>query len=238
MSINQITQLPIGVAIQRGSIANFSGVQKFGLNTAVSTSFETVWTNGSLYSYPSTATTAVATSSDTGSDNDSTVHIYGLDSNYDLADEVITVGGSASTTSFIRVFRAFVVDANTGSSNVGTITITVNVIAVAVIPATYGQSLQAVYTVPNGYRAFLMSIDAGTSKQKEVEIKLMSKSINGNTFQTKSLVTTYGTPIHKDYLVPEILTEKSDIEIRAKADATTSISAGFQLILENLEANG
>jgi len=53
MSINQITQLPIGVAIQRGSIANFSGVQKFGLNTAVGTSFETVWTNGSLYSYPS-----------------------------------------------------------------------------------------------------------------------------------------------------------------------------------------
>jgi hypothetical protein len=38
----------------------------------------------------------------------------------------------------------------------------------------------------------------------------------------------------KDYLVPEILLEKSDLEMRAKADATTSISAGFQLILEKV----
>jgi hypothetical protein len=79
-----------------------------------------------------------------------------------------------------------------------------------------------------------MSIDVGTSKQKEVEAKFMQRPINGNTFQTKSLITSFGTPFRKDYLVPEILSEKSDLEIRAKADATTSISAGFQLILEKI----
>jgi hypothetical protein len=46
--------------------------------------------------------------------------------------------------------------------------------------------------------------------------------------------TSFETSIHKDYFVPAILSEKSDLEIRAKADATTAISAGFQLILEKV----
>jgi hypothetical protein len=233
MSFINNNNIPLGLAVQRGLVNNFSGVQKFGYNTAVGTSFETIWENGSLYSYPTTPTTAVATSSDTD-DNDSLVHIYGLDSNYDLADEVITVGGSASTTSFIRVFRSVLTNANTGVVNVGKITTTVNSLPVSIVDVGYGQSLQAVYSIPRNYRGYLMSIDVGTSKQKEVEAKFMQRPLNGNTFQTKSLVTSFGTPIHKDYFVPEILSEKSDLEMRAKADATTSISAGFQLILEKV----
>ena len=233
MSFINNNNIPLGLAIQRGLVNNFSGIQKFGYNTAVGTVFETIWENGGLYAYPTTATTAVATSSDTD-DNDSLVHIYGLDSNYDLADEVITVGGSASTTSFIRVFRSVLTNANTGVVNVGKITTTVNSLPVSIVDVGYGQSLQAVYSIPRNYRGYLMSIDVGTSKQKEVEAKFMQRPINGNTFQTKALVTSFGTPIHKDYFVPEILSEKSDLEMRAKADATTSISAGFQLILEKV----
>ena len=233
MSINHLTQMPLGLAIQRGNIPNFAGIQKFGYNTAVGTVFETIWENGSLYSYPTSSTTAVATSTSTD-DNDSLVHIYGLDSDWDLADEVISVGGSASTTSFIRVFRSVLTNANTGIVNVGKITTTVNSLPVSIIDVGYGQSLQAIYTIPRNYRGYLMSIDVGTSKQKEVEAKFMQRPLNGNTFQTKSLITSFGTPFRKDYLVPEILSEKSDLEIRAKADATTSISAGFQLILEKV----
>jgi len=234
MSFIDINNMSFGLAIQRGLVNNFSGVQKFGYNTAVGTVFETIWENGGLYAYPTTATTAVATSTSTD-DNDSLVHIYGLDSNWDLADEVISVGGSASTTSFIRVFRSVLENANTGIVNVGKITTTVNSLPVSIVDVGYGQSLQALYTIPRNYRGYLMSIDVGTSKQKEVEAKFMQRPLNGNTFQTKSLVTSFGTPFRKDYLVPEILSEQSDLEMRAKADATTSISAGFQLILEKVD---
>ena len=233
MSFISNNNIPLGLAIQRGLVNNFSGIQKFGYNTAVGTVFETIWENGGLYAYPTTATTAVATSTSTD-DNDSLLHIYGLDSNWDLADEVITVGGSASTTSFIRVFRSVLENANTGIVNVGKITTTVNSLPVSIVDVGYGQSLQAVYSIPRNYRGYLMSIDVGTSKQKEVEAKFMQRPLNGNTFQTKSLVTSFGTPFRKDYLVPEILSEQSDLEMRAKADATTSISAGFQLILEKI----
>jgi len=226
--------LPIGIPIQNGKIDNISGIQKFGYNSSVSTSFETIWDNGDLYNYPTTATTAVATSDNTGDDNNGTVHVFGLDANYDLIDEVITIGGSASTALFIRVFRAYMQTGETDNVNQGNITITVNSIAVAKITAGYGQTLMSVYTIPRNYRGFLMSFDAGTSKQKEVELKIMVRPINGNTFQTKAFLTTFGVPIRKEYLIPEILIEKTDIEVRAKADAATAISAGFELILQDI----
>ena len=79
MSFASINNAPFGLALQKGEINGFSGIQKFGYNSSVGTSFETIWTNGTgLYQYPTSATTAVATSSNTADDNGGTVHIFGL----------------------------------------------------------------------------------------------------------------------------------------------------------------
>ena len=76
MSIIDINNMPFGLAVQKNLVTNHSGVQKFGLNTAVgSSSFETVWDGNNTYTYPSSAGTATATSSDTSSDNTGTVEI-------------------------------------------------------------------------------------------------------------------------------------------------------------------
>lgn len=227
--------VPMGIVIARGDMEGFTGIQKFGYNASVGTSFETVWTNGTgLYIYPTTATTAVATSSNTVADNGGTVHIFGLDENFDLADEVITVGGSPSTKTFIRLHRAFMSTAITNNVNQGDITITVDSKTGAYISAGYGQTLQSVYTVPRNKRAYLMSFDIGTSKDLELEAKIMARPINGNTFQTKAFATLRGGAFRKEYLIPEILTEKTDIEMRVKASATSSVSGGFELFLEDI----
>ena len=234
-NLREQLNFPFGIAVQKGLVEDFSGIQKFGYNASVGTSFETVWTNGTdLYVYPTTATTAVATSSSTD-DNGSTVHVFGLDENFDLADEVITVGGSASTTTFIRMHRAFVASANTGFVNVGDITITVDSKTSAYISAGYGQTLQSVYTIPRNKRGYLMSFDIGNSKDLELEAKIMAKPINGNTFQTKAFQTIRGGAFRKEYMIPEVLTEKTDIEMRAKASATSSVSGGFELLLEDFD---
>ena len=233
MSFASLNNAPFGLAVQMGAINRFSGIQKFGYNDTVGTSFETVWTNGTgLYVYPTTASTAVATSSNTD-DNGSTVHIFGLDSNFDLADEVISVGGSASTTSFIRMHRAFISSANTGVVNQGDITVTVDSKTVAFISTGYGQTLQSVYTIPRNTIGYLMSFDVGTSKDLELEAKIMARPINGNAFQTKAFTTLRGGAFRKEYNVPEVLTEKTDIEMRVKASATSSVSGGFELILQD-----
>ena len=144
MSIIDINNMPFGLGVQKGLVNNFSGVHKFGLNTAVGTSFETIWDGNNTYTYPSSSGTATATSSDTD-DNTGTVEIQGLDSNYDLASETLTIGGSAGSVNFIRVFRAIMKTANTGNANVGTITITVSSTTVAQIRDGYGQTLMCVY---------------------------------------------------------------------------------------------
>ena len=235
MSLFDNTFAPIGLSIQRGNVGNFSGVHKFGLNTAVgSGDFETVWDGNNTYTYPSSSGTATATSSDTD-DNTGTVKIFGLDSNYDLAEETLTIGGSAGTVSFIRVFRAVMITANTGTANVGTITITVSTTTVAQIRAGYGQTLMCVYTIPRNYNAYLMQIDLGSSKDLENEIRFISKEIdNGNVWNTRAFITTRGGFIEKNYAVPVKFTEKTDLELVAKASATSSVSAGFELILEKV----
>ena len=236
MSIIDINNMPFGLGVQKGLVTNFSGVHKFGLNTAVGTSFETIWDGNNTYTYPSSAGTATVTSSDTASDNTGTVEIQGLDSNYDLATETLTIGGSASTTSFIRVFRAIMKTANTGTSNVGTITITVSSTTVAQIRPTYGQTLMAIYTIPRKYNGYILQLDIGSSKDLENEIRLITKEIdNGNVFNTKSFITTRGGFMEKNYIVPVVLTEKTDIELIAKASATSAVSGGFELILEKVD---
>jgi len=236
---DQNIDLPFGVSIQRGIVDNFTGIQKFGYNSAVGTSFETVWDGGGTYVYPSSAGTATITSSNTSADNGGTVQIEGLDSNYDLASEVLTIGGSAGSTNFIRVFRAFMKTANTGTANVGTITVTVSSTTVAQITATYGQTLMSIYTTPRNTRGYLVQFDGGMSKQKEVEFKFMTRDIdNGNVMNVKSFQTSFGAPIRIPYLIPVVIEPKTDIEIQAKADATTAISAGFELLLEDITFSG
>lgn len=234
MAVSNLYNFPLGLSVQKGLVQNFSGISKFGLNTAVGTSFESIWDGNNTYTYPSSAGTATATSSDTD-DNTSTVEIEGLDSNYDLATEIITIGGAAGSTNFIRVFRATMKTANTGNANVGTISITVSSTTVAQIRPTYGQTLMAIYTVPRNYNAYLFQLDVGCSKDLENEVAFVTKDIsNGNVWSTKSFITLRGGFIEKNYAVPIVIPEKTDIELIAKSSATSSISGGFELILEKI----
>jgi hypothetical protein len=92
-----------------------------------------------------------------------------------------------------------------------------------------------VYTIPRNYNGYLMQIDLGSSKDLENEIRFISKEIdNGNAWNTKAFITTRGGFIEKNYVVPIKFTEKTDIELVAKASATSSVSAGFELVLEKV----
>ena len=239
MSINIQNQtprlvFPFGVSVQRGLVEDFTAVGQFGYNPSVSTTFATIWGGTGLYVYPTTATTAVATSSNTASDDGGTVLVTGLNASYAQISETITIGGSASTNSFIRVFSARMLTATTGDANVGNITITVDTKTVAYIPATYGSNLSAIYTVPANKRAYIISASIGMSKQKEVEAKILAKKItNGNVWNTVGYQTTFAVPIFREFPIPIVVEEMSDVEIRAKADATSAISASFSILLED-----
>jgi hypothetical protein len=229
-------QFPFGINVQKGLIENFTAFGTFGYNDSVSTVFETISGVGGLYVYPTTATTATVTSSNTASDDNGTVLVSGLDANYNLTSETLTIGGGAGTQSFIRVFDARMITAETGDANVGNLTVTVDTKTVAYVPATYGSSLGALYTIPKGKRGFIMSAFAGLSKQKELETKIMVKNVsNGNVWNTVGYQTTFAMPVYQEFVIPIKIEEKTDIELRAKADATTGVSGGFSLYLEDYQ---
>ena len=225
-------QASFGLLVQKGLVEDFTAYGTFGYNADVGTSFETVWSGGGLYAYPTTATTASVTSSDTVSDNGGTVDLYGLSSTWTIQTERVAIG-QTSTNTWLRIFSATLVNATTGNSNVGTITVTVNAIAVATILPTYGKSLSCVFTVPANSRAFILSSGIGVSKQKEIEAKLMIRRVaDGNAYNTIGYQTLFGGNAYQEFPIPILIDQKTDIEIRAKADATTAVSASIALYIE------
>ena len=227
-------QFPFGINVDKQLVEDFSGVTKFGYSSSVGGTFQTIWDGNSTYIYPSSAGTATVTSTNTASDNGGTVEIQGLDSNYDIATETLVIGGSAGTKSFIRVFRAVMKTATTGNANVGTLSVIVSTVTVAKITPEYGQTLMSVYTIPRNKRGYIVQLDVGSSKDLENEIRIIAKQItNGNVWNTKEFITTRGGFIQKNYIYPLKFDEKTDIEIVAKSSATSSISAGFELFLED-----
>ena len=114
--------------VSRDKVRGAFHVIKFGTNNDVDGSLETIWDAGGLYTYLTTATTVTVTSTDSDDSASGsgarTITVEGLDANYDLVSETLTVGGSAGTTEFLRVFRAFVATSGSTGSNEGTISVT------------------------------------------------------------------------------------------------------------------
>ena len=224
------TQIAEEIDIARGAVIGTSTINKFGYNSAVGGSFETIWDGNNLYTYISTAGTATVTSSNSASDDGGTVQVFGLNAAYEEVNETLTIGGSAGSVSFYRVFRAVLITANTGTSNVGNITVTVDSQSAAIINAGYGQTLMTLYTVPANKTAYMTQLDAGSSKDLENQLIVVTRSLT-SAFNTKQFLTFRGTFLQKNFNIPLQIAEKTDIEIRGLSSATSAISAGFELIL-------
>lgn len=225
---------PYGIAIRKNLYDGISGLDKFGYLPTATTSFKTVWDGDNIYTYPSAATTMNVVSSVGATDDGKEITIEGLDANYDVITETVTLGGdsaggTATTQSFLRVYRAFVAN---GTSVTGTISIQQDGVAYAKITPEHQQTLMAVYTIPRGKVGYLVSGNLSVEKNQPVVAKVMARRVGG-VLRTSGLVTSFGVPFQRVWQIPPVLPEKTDIEIRAKAGATTSIAAGFEIVLEN-----
>lgn len=233
---NNPPSFPLGISVLKGLVEDYSAVGQFGYNTAVGTTFETIWGVGGFPVYPTTATGCAVTSSDTVSDNGGTVLVTGLDADYNQVTATATIGGGATAQTFIRVFSLRMLTATTGDSNVGTLTATVDSKTVGTVVIGYGSSLSAIYTIPANKRGYIVQASIGSSKQKEIEAKIMTKTItNGNVWNTVAFQSTFGVPLFETFVIPFTVEEKTDIELRAKADATTAVSGSLSMFLEDYD---
>ncbi len=222
------------IPIAAGEVSGYSHINKFGYSNNIS-SLSTVWDGSNIYTYSTVAGT-VTVESDAISDGDdgAVIEVQGLDSNYNLVTQNITISGSTGTgtTDLIRIFRAKVEAAAPGeSTNVGDIDIDIDGALRAKILEDKGQTLMAVYTVPAGKTAYLLNLTLSVDKNVDVLFKLMVHPHNDGAFNIKGQFGTFGSPIEHSYPVPLKFTEKSDIEIRADAGNTCGGGATFDIIL-------
>lgn len=223
-------QLGVGLGIASNEISNARGISQFGFIPTIGSTYETVWNEGGTYAYPSTAVAMTATSSEAGTDENVEVTIYGLDENWAEVQQTLTLNASGTATStqtFLRINSARI---SNGQDAVGNIEITNGATTYAYINSQFGKSLSSVYSVPAGYKAYIVSGAISLAKQKEVIAKFMVRQFGG-IFIAEGIIGSSGAPFQKDWIVPVVVNEKSDIEVRAKAGATTEISTVFEIVL-------
>ena len=260
-SISRVgTTEPFELQVARGQVAWHYPLFKFGNNAVVGNSLETIWSEGGLYSYLTSATVLKVSSSST--DDTSawtgarTVQLYGLDGDYNEINEVVTLNGQTAvntTQSFLRIYRLVVRSAGTGGQNAGIIyagtgTVTsgvpANVYASINGIAGSNQSLMALWTVPADHTAYILQYDVsnGTTSNTPAVCKLiLSIRPFGEVFQSKDVKSlTTGMHVEERFSLPVKVTEKSDIEVRAISSSNSvsfDISASFEIVyIKNGEA--
>lgn len=242
---------PFELQIARGQISFHKTNFKFGFNPDIDNALETIWSQGGLYSYLSSASVLKISSSSTDDTSAGTgartVQISGLDANYDEITETITLNGQTAvdtTNEYIRVNRAKVLTAGTGGQNAGVIyagtgTVTSGVPANKYTTIAIGdnQTLMALWTVPRGYTAYLYQTNvtaACTTSNKLLTTTIVARPFD-SVFQVKDKfgIQIDGGSIVQKYNFPLKFEEKTDIEVRAISDAGSAnaeVSAGLDFL--------
>ena len=237
------------INLSAGDISGMSYIEKFGRNDTMSGNMETIWDGSDIYTYLTSASSVYITSS---SGNDAvagtgarTIEVQGLDENYEVAVETINVDDSASTTTFIRVFRARVATTGSGGQADGVIsirsasggggTLSAQIQKVGTGGgASLGQTFMCVYTVPAGKTAYLTQWIVGAGGQNaDTTAFFMARPFDSNTaFNAKDIIISAGQQFAKEYKVPLQFTEKTDLEVRGfTSSAGNDCSSTFNLIL-------
>lgn len=228
-----------GLEIAKGQLNKLSYVNKFGYNTAVGGSYEPI-TDLGTHNLPTSAAAVsiVSASTDDASAGTGarTIEIQGIDANYDLQTSTVTLNGTTAVTTgsdtYLRVFRMRVLTAGTGETNAGNIIASIGGSDVAQISAGVGQTLMGVYTVPRGHNVYLVKFQASLSKNQEAQVQLRTKAIDNGAWQVKGQFGTFSNTINYEYVVPLVITQKTDIQFRAKAGATSEMGVVFDMLLE------
>ena len=249
---------PFYLQVARGDVAGHKAVNKFGYNAAVGSSEDTIWVQDGDINWPATASKMKVSSSDDADNGGTatgmlTVTIEGLDANWDLQSETVTLTGTTDTITvgtYIRVFRAYGATFGSGATNAGVIYVytgadTAGVPDVATTIYTTigvgdGQTLQAAYSIPRNYTGYLSRFTASSTGNGSVTITTRLKVRPGADSATAGWLTKdmfilkagSDTIVDRHYDLPKVIAEKSDIQVTGDSSgANVDVTAAFDLII-------
>lgn len=247
-----------------GTQINSGGVSflKFGFAPAV-TALGVPWDiwDGPTAVYPWPAAAAVTTIESTSAQDKGTpavgtgaqtVVVSGLLADYTEVNELVVMDGAAPVTlvnEFLRINRMFVVTAGTSETNVGIITAQHGAVVISNInldgASGRGQTLQAIYTIPNGFTAASGAVTATILRAQAAFaelaflVRILIPGATSPAVRTQRIfgLNTQGSSYVDQTRLPSLPSglgapAGTDIWVRAQdASATVGISATFTLEL-------
>lgn len=227
----------------------FKSVRKFGSNGAVGISFEDIWSGQGLYTgFLQAAGVASIVPDDV---NDTLAGsgarkmcLCGLDQDWNNVTEEVELNGTtpvASTTTFIRLWRMFVSEVGTyGGENAGEITATVGGNVCATVPAGFGQTQIAIYTVPASHRAFITGIRFSSDATRIVSFRLKIRD-RADDLTNLTAARVYDRfpgiieSVPLQLKMPIKLGEKTDVWVQAQGAAgTTDCAAELDILIQKV----
>ena len=232
------TDVPFGIRMGAGKIANARPVFVFGFNPDVQNTEETVWDHGGVYAYPSSA--SVMTVSSSSASTNAVVSVVGLDANYREQTELVTTNGQtpvSTTKSYLRINAAYALTGTVADSiYVGTGVVTAGVPANVYARIINGNNRteMGLYTVPLGHTLYITrgNISHGSDSSAYITGRLMYR-LQGLLFSTAAKVTLNNKFIDFVFDNAIALPEKTDLETRAicSKQQANAVSTSFQGIL-------
>ena len=170
MSTKYVSQTQYGkneqfeLQVGRGEVQGHRSVFLFGYSASITNAaFIPAWENTAAYTYPASAV-AMSIVSTSASDTAVKIIVYGLDANYNLINETVTLTGTTPVVTTALFFRVNQLDVLPDSVNpVGVITAKNGGVTYGQIAVDTGQSNMSVYTVPAGYTLYGNHIGAWSS---------------------------------------------------------------------------
>lgn len=229
---------PYGHDVAEGNLPSITPVRRFGHNHDVGTAEETVSHIGAVMYYPDAAEILKIKSDDADDDGAPvgdgarTVWIQGLDDNYEIITDTITMNGTTAVNSnvaFLRVFKMQVVTYGASGLNEGEITAygvdgTSKIIS---IHDAENESHSASFTVPADQVVYITELVITSAGSKGADLRLYMRSIGG-AFFLKRAFSIFNTGLVIAIDMPLKIVAETDIEIRAEGIiAGAIVSAGF-----------
>ena len=204
------------LAIAKGESNDYSARNIFGYNSTVGTSYIPMWENNTAYTYPTQPLTMTVTSN--VADNGVQVRIIGLDGDYNVITEVVTLAVSVATTQqFFRINDVVTISGNAAND----ITVSNGGITYAKVRGGDGKNQASIYTVPAGHSLYLVRIDAfcATAAQNNRQIYFRNLACLPSGVKLRVAETSFLEIMHIQRQVPFRYNEKTDIEFQLHGSA-------------------
>ena len=258
------TQEPYKLQVAKGDVEGATPVYVWGVNPQINADVEEtiMWTIDAsrvLQPYPSSAQTMYLSSGSASDDGDSgdqngirTMRLEGLNENYELVSEDITMQGRtqvATANTYLRVFKMEALTVGSNGHQAGDIYLADSGATNGVPTGTYylridnalqasdNQSSAAIYTVPAGHTLYIDLIQFKTAIRANVTtrglVNFVTRAYNSDVWVSLYKHALRTTLLDAPFSRPLAIPEKTDIECRGTIDGTGSndISASFTGLL-------